>query len=78
MKQHQCLYDWIIDFHDLWHLNNIEKLAERIASRQFDMSEKDRIQVNIDMNLRLIDSNPWHGQYSKPRTKVVQIDFDPC
>ena len=59
------IYDFTINFADLWNVDDIQKIVTRITGRTLVDKDKQRIKSNIDLNLDCLKKNIWHGQFSK-------------
>lgn len=57
--QYSHLYNWVIDFDRLWHLDSVLDITDRVTGRQFTPEQKDRVLTNIRLNLNLLSANPW-------------------
>ena len=66
------IYDFIIDFADLWNVDDIQKIVTRITGRTLVDKDKQRIKSNIDLNLDCLKKNIWHGQFSKLEQRRLQ------
>ena len=63
MQSYHSFYDHVIDFVDLWNTDRVCQLTEVIANRALSNDVRDRIQLNIDENLALLELNPWKKKY---------------
>ena len=59
------IYDFTINFADLWNVDDIQKIVTRITGRTLVDKDKQRIKSNIDLNLDYLKKNIWHGQFCK-------------